>query len=120
MSGEAFPCGKTVIVSTSTYGMGEAHGFAPADLAVHAGLAELAKVGLKPSDVDGLFGALSDDALSGLYLSEYLGIRPRITENTRTGGSSFEIHAGMAALEAGLCDVALISTEATGARPLES
>lgn len=110
MSRETFPRAKAAIVSAATFGLGEAPGYGAADLAVHAGLAALAKVGLKPSDVDGLFGALSDDALSGLHLSEYLGIRPKITDNTRTGGSSFQIHVATAALalEARLCDVALI------------
>lgn len=110
MSREHFPRGKTAIVGAATFGLGEAPGYGAADLAVQAGLTALAKAGLKPSDVDGLFGATSDDALSGLHLSEYLGIRPRFTDNTRTGGSSFQIHVAAAALalEAGLCDVALI------------
>jgi acetyl-CoA acetyltransferase len=65
---------------------------------------------LRSSDVDGLFGCLSDDALSSLAVADYLGIRPNISDNTRVGGSSFLLHVNMAALAltAGQCDVALI------------
>ena len=34
-----------------------------------------------------------DDSLSGLTFAEYLGIQPRFTDNNRTGGSSFLMHA---------------------------
>jgi len=71
----------------------------------------LANAGLKPSDVDGLFVVLMEDALSGLTMAETLGIHPRFLDNNRTGGSSFQVHATLAAmaLDAGLCDVALIA-----------
>src|SRR5690606_15254376 len=76
-----------------------------------ASLGALDQVGLKPSDVDGLFIGLPDDPLSGLTFAEYLGVEPRLTENNRTGGSAFLTHAMWAALaiEAGQCDVALIA-----------
>ena len=46
-----------------------------------------------------------------LFRSEYLGIRPRFTDSTTLGGSSFVSHITPAALalEAGLCDVVLIA-----------
>lgn len=111
MSQERFPRGKTAIVSAETYGIGQNPGRSSIDLAVLASLAALDKVALKPSDVDGLFIGLPDDPLSGLTFAEYLGIEPRLTENNRTGGSSFLTHAMWAALaiEAGQCDVALIA-----------
>ncbi|ETH23441.1 thiolase, C-terminal domain protein [Bordetella pertussis CHLA-15] len=81
--------------------------------------------GLTPADVDGLFIGLPDDFVSGLSFTEYLGISPRLTDNNRTGGSSFLTHAIHAALalEAGLCDVALIaygSNQRSGAGKLVS
>ena len=111
MSTERFPRGKTAIVSAATHGMGESPGFSSMDLAVSASLKALDAVGLTPADVDGLFIGLPDDFMSGLGFAEYLGISPRITDNNRTGGSSFQTHAIHAALalEAGLCDVALIA-----------
>lgn len=111
MTMERFPRGKTAIVSGATYGIGESPGQTSLDLAVSASLRALNAVSLKPSDVDGLFIGLPDDYLSGLSFAEYLGICPRLTDNNRTGGSSFQTHAIHAALalEAGLCDVALIA-----------
>lgn len=111
MTHDKFPRGKSAIVAAATYGMGESPGLSSMDLAVSASLVALGQVGLKPSDVDGLFIGLPDDFLSGLTFAEYLGIQPRLTENNRTGGSAFLTHAMWAALaiEAGQCDVALIA-----------
>jgi acetyl-CoA acetyltransferase len=107
----AFRRGGSAIVSAATHGLGEAPGFSAMDLAAAAGLKALAMVGLKPRDVDALFVALPEDPLSGLGLAEYLGVRPKLTDNNRTGGSSFLIHAMHAALalDAGECQVALIA-----------
>jgi acetyl-CoA acetyltransferase len=106
-----FPRGKTAVVGAATFGMGAAPGYEALDLAAQAGLLALADAGLKPSDVDGLFTTLPQDPLSTLTLAEYYGIQPKVSENTRTGGSSFQIQAMWAALalDAGLCDVALIT-----------
>ena len=81
------------------------------DLAAHASIKALAQVGLKPSDVDGLFCVVMDETLSGLNFAEYLGVRSRFNDNARTGGSSFQIQASVAALAlaTGQCDVALIA-----------
>lgn len=111
MTQDRFPRGKSAIVAAATYGMGESPGRSSMDLAVSASLLALDQVGLKPSDVDGLFIGLPDDFLSGLTFAEYLGIQPRVTENNRTGGSAFLTHAMWAALaiDAGQCEVALIA-----------
>jgi acetyl-CoA acetyltransferase len=108
---DAFPRGKAAIVGAATFGMGEAPRFTTTELATHASLKALAQAGLTLKDVDGLFTLLPDESLSLLVMSEYLGIQPRIGDNTRTGGSSFEIYAALAALAlaAGQCDVALIA-----------
>lgn len=108
---DTFPRGRTAIVSNATYGLGEAPGLSSMDLAAHASVAALARIGLTPADVDGVFIGLPDDYLSGLTLSEYLGIKPRISDNNRTGGSAFQTHVAWAAmaLAAGQCDVALIA-----------
>jgi acetyl-CoA acetyltransferase len=110
MSRDFFPRGETAIVGAATFGLGEAHGFTATELAVNASVAALAKAGLRPSDVDGLFGCISDDMLSSLAMADYLGIQPNLSDNTRVGGSSFMLHVNMAALAltAGQCDVALI------------
>jgi acetyl-CoA acetyltransferase len=122
---ERFPRGATAIVGAAVYGVGEAKGLTAMDTAVSASVKALAAAGLKPADVDGLFICLPDDFLSGLSFAQYLGIHPRLTDNNRTGGSAFQTHVVWAALalEAGLCDVALIaygSTQRTSTGGLQS
>ena len=67
----------------------------------------LEDAGLSKDDVDGLFTA----GFSTLATGEYLGIHPRFTDTTAVGGSSFVIHVAhaMAAINAGYCEVALIT-----------
>ena len=59
------------------------------------------------SDVDGLLSA----GFGTLTLAEYLGIEPTYTDSTSVGGSSFIIHIAhaMAAINAGYCEVALVT-----------
>ena len=67
----------------------------------------LADAGLSKSDVDGLLTA----GFSTLATAEYMGIQPGFTDNTSVGGSSFVIHVAhaIAAIQAGYCEVALIT-----------
>ena len=67
----------------------------------------LEDAGLKMSDVDGLLSA----GFGTLTLAEYLGIEPTYTDSTSVGGSSFIIHIAhaMAAINAGYCEVALVT-----------
>ncbi|MDQ8727421.1 acetyl-CoA acetyltransferase [Bradyrhizobium sp. LHD-71] len=107
----AFPRGAAALVGTATYGLGESPGLSSIDMAVHASVRALSACGLAPADVDGLFICLADDPLSGLTLAEYLGVQPKVLDNSRLGGSSFQMHLFWAtlALAAGQCDVALIA-----------
>ncbi len=111
----SFPRGKSAIVGSATFGIGEAPGFEAIDVAAHAGLLALDEARIPLSDVDALFTALPDDMLAGLTLAEYYGVHPKITENNRTGGSAFLTHIMWAALalDAGECDVALITYGST-------
>jgi acetyl-CoA acetyltransferase len=106
----AFPRGRTAVVGAATFGLGTCPGWSAIELAAEAGYRALADAGLTIADVDGLFGCLPEDFLGGLALAEYFGIAPRITDNNRTGGSSFLNHAITAALalDAGMIDTALI------------
>jgi acetyl-CoA acetyltransferase len=62
----------------------------------------LEDAGLTLADVDGIC-----HPMSSVSFAEFLGVHPRFTESTQTGGSSFEVHAehAAAAIAAGLCDV---------------
>ena len=108
---DRFPRGATAIVGAATYGIGDAPGLSNFDLAALASVKALTQCGLAPKDVDGLFVIVMDEALAGLNFAEYLGARTRFNDNCRTGGSSFQIHASIAALAlaTGQCDVALIA-----------
>jgi acetyl-CoA acetyltransferase len=122
---QGFPRGKTAIVGAATFGIGKAPGFEAIDLAARASLLALEQAGLTPVDVDALFIAQPQDTLAGLSFAEYLGIEPRITDNNRTGGSAFLLHLAHAALalDAGICNVALIaygSNQATATGKLVS
>lgn len=102
--------GKSAIVGTGHAGFGEAHGLTAYDVMAQSALAALGDAGLKLSDVDGLFCTMMEDSMPALMAAEYLGIQPRFMDGTMTGGSSFVNYLTSAtmALEAGLCDVALI------------
>lgn len=105
------PRGSAAIVGAATFGIGEAPGYSSLELAAQAALLALADAGLRPADVDALFGCLPSDQLSTLSLAEYLGIDPVFTDNNRTGGSAFLTHVEIAsmALHLEMCNVALIT-----------
>jgi len=102
--------GKVAVVGIGTAGCGEAPGRSAIELIAEASLAALDDAGLTLAEVDGLFTATSTHAFPTLSVGEYLGIRPRFFDGTNVGGASFEAHLLHAALalDAGLCDVALI------------
>ena len=102
--------GKSAIVGTGHAGFGEAHGLTSFDVMAQSALAALGDAGLKLSDVDGLFCTMMEDSMPALMAAEYLGIQPRFIDGTMSGGSSFVNYLTSAtmALDAGLCDVALI------------
>ena len=72
-----------------------------------AGYNALEDAGLSIKDVDGLLSA----SFSTLTIADYLGLKPTYTDSTAVGGSSFVIHVAhaMAAINAGYCEVALIT-----------
>jgi acetyl-CoA acetyltransferase len=78
-------------------------------LALHAEGARnaLRDAGLELSDVDGLLTA----GPMVMQMAEYLGIQPSYMDGTSVGGSSFviQVEHAAAAINAGLCNVALIT-----------
>ena len=87
----------------------------PIDLMAQGIHRALADAGLNLRDVDGVFCACTQARTSAMSLVEYLGLPDAYTNSTIVGGSSFEIHVAHAhaALEAGLCNVAVIAYGST-------
>jgi len=87
----------------------------PLDMMAQATLRALDDCGLKLSDIDGIFSATSQVRLSPLALAEYLRLKPDYFDGTIIGGSSFMSHVAHAqgAIQAGLCEVALITYGST-------
>lgn len=103
--------GKSAIVGLGHAGFGEAPGLSSHDILAEASRAALDEAGLTLADVDGFFCTTMEDSMPALMAAEHLGIAPRFIEGTMTGGSSF-VHyllSATMALEARLCDVALIA-----------
>jgi acetyl-CoA acetyltransferase len=87
----------------------------PIDLMAQGIQRALADAGLNLRDVDGVFCACTQARTSAMSLVEYLCLPHAYTDSTIVGGSSFEIHVAHAhaALEAGLCSVAVIAYGST-------
>ncbi len=118
--------GSVAIVGVAESDLGQvAQHTSPVDLMAQSIYLALEDCGLKLQDVDGLFCATSQSRMSSLALKEYLRIEPSYSDNTGIGGSSFMSHVGhaWAALEAGLCEVAVVtygSTQRTVSRAAAS
>ncbi|MFQ5879982.1 MAG: acetyl-CoA acetyltransferase [Dehalococcoidia bacterium] len=87
----------------------------PVQLAAEAARNALADAGIDRSEVDGIFTA-GFGHMPSVQIAEYLGIVPRYGDSTSVGGASFEFHVehAAAAINAGLCQVALIVHGQTG------
>ncbi len=92
-----------------------ADGLNPIDLMAQGIARALDDCGLALRDVDGLLCATTQSRTSGLNLSEYLGISPSYIDTTILGGSSFMFHVAhaLAAIQLGLCQVAVIAYGST-------
>jgi acetyl-CoA acetyltransferase len=102
--------GSAAIVGIGNTKRWNAPGRSPFDQLQEAAILALEDCGLGLKDVDGLFCAISSSGLPVLNVAERLGISVRHADGTMVGGASFLFHlqSAVAALENGLCDVALI------------
>ena len=108
--------GAAAIVGVAESDLGQvADGMSPMDLSAQAIMRALADCGLTLKDVDGLFCAMTQQRMSIVSLIEYLGVAPKFIGSSMTGGSSFEFHVAQAAaaIDAGLCNVAVIAYGST-------
>ncbi|MEN2740617.1 acetyl-CoA acetyltransferase [Microbacterium sp. X-17] len=90
-------------------------GISSLDLIGQATVRALDDAGLRKSDIDGLFCHSAFFSSPVTTAAEYLGIRPKYSDGTAIGGSSFVTHLwhAAAAIQAGLCEVALIVYSST-------
>ena len=103
--------GSVAVVGAAESDLGQvAPHTSPVDLMAQATMRALDDCGLKLSDIDGVFSAATQVRTAPMTLSEYLRIKPKYYDGTAIGGSSFMSHIAhaQAAIEHGLCDVALV------------
>ncbi|BCN38983.1 thiolase [Alicycliphilus denitrificans] len=108
--------GATAIVGVAESDLGEvATGLSVIDLMAQGVHRALADCGLTLADVDGVFAAAGQSRMPSTALCEYLGLKPRYQDCTMMGGSSFMTHVAhaQAAIELGLCEVAIIAYGST-------
>jgi acetyl-CoA acetyltransferase len=108
--------GTTAVVGVAESDLGEVgpH-LSSLDLIGQATVRALDDAGLAKSDIDGLLCHSAFFQLPPVAAAEYLGIRPRYLDSTAVGGSSFVAYLrhATAAINAGMCDVALITYGST-------
>ena len=75
-------------------------------LAIEAISNVCAQVGIKPSEIEGLYATNTTAAIA-----EYLGIKPKVIDTTAVGGCSFvmHVHHAMMAINAGIIDIAVVA-----------
>ena len=108
--------GSAAIVGVAESDLGEvAAGMSVIDLMAQGVHRALADCGLALADVDGVFAAAGQSRMPSTALCEYLGLKPRYQDCTMMGGSSFMTHVAhaQAAIELGLCKVAVIAYGST-------
>ena len=107
--------GRYAIAGIGEAGMGKAQtGDTALALQCEAARQAILDAGLKPADIDAVF-AHWDDRAAGLLVTEYMDLKPRHVDSTVVGGQSNLTHIAhaMAAMEAGLCNVALVTYGST-------
>lgn len=112
--------GTIATVGVGLSAFGEAPGRTHMELMGEAIHNALTDAGIEKNEVDGLFTSNFVDQLTPLVVSEYFGLTPTFMDGSNLGGSVFvnSVQSAALALNAGLCNVALIcygSNSRTGA-----
>jgi acetyl-CoA acetyltransferase len=108
--------GSVAVVGAAESDLGQvAQGTHPMDLMAQATMRALDDCGQTLKDVDGLFVAATQVRMGPMAFAEYLRIKPKYFDGTIIGGSSFMSHVAhaQAALQLGLCNVAVIAYGST-------
>ncbi|MEV8514266.1 acetyl-CoA acetyltransferase [Dactylosporangium sp. NPDC051484] len=106
---------KVAIVGAGEADVAPGHGLSPLGLAAQASQRAIADAGVTKNEIDGVFAASAYHAFPALSVSEYMGLRPRHMDSSNLGGCSFIAHLAhaAAAIEAGLCETALVTYGST-------
>jgi len=107
---------EVAIVAVAESDLGKTPGKNAAQLQAQAARRALVEAGLTLADVDGVF-AHTEGIYPSLLMTEYLGVKTRYTDSTSAGGLSNLMHVvhAIAAIQSGLCEVALITYGSTQA-----
>lgn len=107
--------GAIAILGVAQEGCGDAGGRSEQEIIATAAMRAIRDSGLEKGEIDGLMTASLTSPWWVMRMAEYLGLRPRFSDNTMHGGSSFVAQLQMAslALRARECNAVLICYGAT-------
>lgn len=102
--------GVAIVGAAEADEVGSVPGKNALQLHAEAATSALAHANVELRDVDALF-TCGLDFMPSLLVSEYLGVKPRYSSSDSIGGSSFvaHVHEAVLAIQAGACEVALIT-----------
>jgi acetyl-CoA acetyltransferase len=102
--------GAVAILGTGLAGLGHAAGLTEQEIIAQAAGKAVAQSGLVMQDIDGIITSSLTSPWWVMRMAEYLGIRPKFSDSTMFGGSSFiaDLKIAALAIEAGECENVLI------------
>jgi acetyl-CoA acetyltransferase len=103
--------GSVAVVGVGLTAFGDLPGRSARENLAEATFRALADAGIDKNQVDGLFTSNFPDTFPCLHTAEYLGINPRVMDDSNIGGSVYvsQLQHAAAAIQAGICKVALIA-----------
>ncbi|KAA1301742.1 MAG: thiolase domain-containing protein [SAR202 cluster bacterium] len=106
---------EAAIVGIHEYPLRVAPGVSALQIKAASASKALEDAGLSWQDVDAVYDTGSHQNIGGLAISEYLGLNPRLIDNTSVGGTSYEFQAHHAAtmIASGKASVALLTYGST-------
>ena len=106
---------EAAIVGIHEYPLRVAPGVSALQIKAASASKALEDAGLAWQDVDAVYNTGSHQNIGGLGISEYLGLNPRLIDNTSVGGTSYEFQAHHAAtmIASGKASVALLTYGST-------
>jgi len=106
---------EAAIVGIHEYPLRVAPGVSALQIKAASASKALEDAGLSWQDVDAVFDTGSHQNIGGLGISEYLGMNPRLIDNTSVGGTSYEFQAHHAStmIASGKANVALLTYGST-------